>query len=469
MSKIAFGADPASRNVTRFLLILQMTGLLLVVCLRLLGLQLPALILSILTLILFLASLLWLYSRYRSTRVIQEKIKLERLYAKFEKNLQRDEDVIRAAILERERLVLEEREELAQARSTLQKEKVGQKYQALQEQNGTAESRARASKELLTRELTSFKPRLKQLAPLTFSRYLSRALSSDALAGGLLTVLLLGMQIVSSVSAAGIMPTAALLPPVPSPGQTELIPSPVPPALTDVPTLAFTPTAAPEMVLPSDTAQPADTAPVTLPAGLAACTAQNTTSESGLVVGVVDGDTIDVIINGQSQRVRYIGVNTPEQGQPFYEEALAFNQNLVLNKTVTLLKDTSEVDPYDRLLRYVVVEDIFVNQALVDMGYAEALAYAPDTACVSVLESAQHQAQTAKIGLWLATSATPAFLAPVTGGETAAPSCDPSYPGVCIPPAPPDLDCGDVDVERFQVVPPDPHSFDRDGDGVGCE
>lgn len=48
-------------------------------------------------------------------------------------------------------------------------------------------------------------------------------------------------------------------------------------------------------------------------------------------------------------------------------------------------------------------------------------------------------------------------------------NCDPSYPGVCIPPAPPDLDCKDIPFRRFEVRPPDPHWFDGDGDGVGCE
>lgn len=47
--------------------------------------------------------------------------------------------------------------------------------------------------------------------------------------------------------------------------------------------------------------------------------------------------------------------------------------------------------------------------------------------------------------------------------------CDPSYPDVCIPPAPPDLDCGDVPYRRFRVAGSDPHGFDRDGDGIGCE
>jgi micrococcal nuclease len=47
--------------------------------------------------------------------------------------------------------------------------------------------------------------------------------------------------------------------------------------------------------------------------------------------------------------------------------------------------------------------------------------------------------------------------------------CEPSYPDVCIPPSPPDLDCGDVANRRFTVYPPDPHRFDGDFDGVGCE
>lgn len=48
--------------------------------------------------------------------------------------------------------------------------------------------------------------------------------------------------------------------------------------------------------------------------------------------------------------------------------------------------------------------------------------------------------------------------------------CDESYPSVCIPAAPPDLDCGDIPHGRFQVLPPDPHGFDgKDNDGVGCE
>ena len=52
---------------------------------------------------------------------------------------------------------------------------------------------------------------------------------------------------------------------------------------------------------------------------------------------------------------------------------------------------------------------------------------------------------------------------------TAAPRCDSSYPGVCIPPPPPDLDCPEIPYRNFTVRPPDPHGFDGDHDGVGCE
>jgi len=48
-------------------------------------------------------------------------------------------------------------------------------------------------------------------------------------------------------------------------------------------------------------------------------------------------------------------------------------------------------------------------------------------------------------------------------------NCDPSYPDVCIPPYPPDLDCGEIQYTNFYVLQPDPHGFDRDKDGIGCE
>jgi hypothetical protein len=62
--------------------------------------------------------------------------------------------------------------------------------------------------------------------------------------------------------------------------------------------------------------------------------------------------------------------------------------------------------------------------------------------------------------------------APAEGSPTppaGGPNCSPAYPTVCIPPPPPDLNCGDVPYRRFTVLPPDPHHFDGDHDGIGCE
>jgi micrococcal nuclease len=358
-----------------------------------------------------------------------------------------------------------------------QLENIQQTYQALHAKNDAIHRKARTSKQLLEHEMLSFKARLRELASLTFPRYLGRALAPRGGAAALMAVALIVTQVVSSVSTTrSALGNVAL--PIPSasstpspllvtatePSTTTAAPSPIVTASAIramisslTPTIAVPPTATATQTLPSQ---------ATLPTTIASCVPQNTSRETGLVVGIVDGDTIDVRINGQDVRVRYIGVNTPEQDQPLYSEATAYNQKLVGDKTVTLVKDTSETDPFNRLLRYVIVGDTFVNNELVTMGYAEALAYAPDTACVSTFETAQRKAQLVKVGLW---SPTPEVYIPaITGGE-GTPACDLSYPGVCIPPAPPDLDCGDIQYRRFQVLPPDPHGFDRDGDGVGCE
>lgn len=62
-----------------------------------------------------------------------------------------------------------------------------------------------------------------------------------------------------------------------------------------------------------------------------------------------------------------------------------------------------------------------------------------------------------------------AILATTKSVNSQTEKCSPSYPGVCIAPGPPDLDCKDISYRRFQVLSPDPHRFDGDKDGIGCE
>ena len=222
-------------------------------------------------------------------------------------------------------------------------------------------------------------------------------------------------------------------------------------------------------------------------------TATPANEQTGKVVRILDGDTIDVEINGQVFRVRYIGINTPEKGRPCFTEATTANVGLVYNQTVRLVKDVSETDQYNRLLRYVYEGDVFVNAALVKQGYAEAVEYPPDTTQATYLESLEAEARAAGRGCYptgvfggasgqiIQPTSTPLAMPSNTAipptptipviqpTQPPAQNCDPSYPGVCIPPPPPDLDCGQIPFRNFQVLPPDPHHFDRDQDGIGCE
>ena len=102
--------------------------------------------------------------------------------------------------------------------------------------------------------------------------------------------------------------------------------------------------------------------------------------EVGLVVRVIDGDTIDVDLGDDVYRVRYVGANTPERDEACYSDATRANKNLVEGKEVTLIRDTSDTDQYDRLLRYVYVGNTFVNAQLIRDGWAEVVLYPPDDA-----------------------------------------------------------------------------------------
>jgi endonuclease YncB( thermonuclease family) len=113
---------------------------------------------------------------------------------------------------------------------------------------------------------------------------------------------------------------------------------------------------------------------------------------------VIDGDTIDVTMNGQSYRVRYVGMNTPEREEACYDAAKQANALLVEGKTVRLVKDVSEADVYGRLLRYVYVNGTFVNAALVQQGFAEVVSYPPDTTEFDYFKSLEIEATNAKRG-----------------------------------------------------------------------
>jgi micrococcal nuclease len=123
-------------------------------------------------------------------------------------------------------------------------------------------------------------------------------------------------------------------------------------------------------------------------------------------IRVIDGDTIEVRIDGDKYKVRYIGIDTPEMNdsrpdiRALADEATLVNKNLVDGKVVELEKDVSETDRYGRLLRYVFVGDVFVNAKLVALGYAQAVTYPPDVKYEDLFAQLQVQAEEAGLGLW---------------------------------------------------------------------
>lgn len=207
-------------------------------------------------------------------------------------------------------------------------------------------------------------------------------------------------------------------------------------------------------------------------------------TQSAVVTRVTDGDTIVVAVNGVQARVRYIGMDTLEPNDPdlalrrMADAATAANRALVDGRDVILERDVSETDRFDRLLRnvWVRLDDgalVMVGLELVRQGFAQLDTFPPDVKYVDVLRAVQDDAREAQVGLWAAAPSeaipipTPKSL--LDPGATGRDDCDDSYPEVCIPAYPPDLDCGDITERNFIVRGPDPHGFDRGGDGVGCE
>jgi len=125
----------------------------------------------------------------------------------------------------------------------------------------------------------------------------------------------------------------------------------------------------------------------------------------GTVVRVVDGDTIHVKLGDRIEKVRYIGVNTPELHgaggpQPGAAEAAALNRALVLGKRVRLELDVQPRDRYGRLLAYVWVGDLMVNAELVRRGYAQVMTVPPNVRYQALFLALEREARQAGRGLW---------------------------------------------------------------------
>lgn len=162
---------------------------------------------------------------------------------------------------------------------------------------------------------------------------------------------------------------------------------------------ATTPPTATSTPLPSDT-------PTVLPTATATPIPPVADAQLATVSRMVDGDTIHVQIDGIDQTVRYIGIDTPERGQPGYQAASEANWQLVEGQTIYLVKEISETDRNGRLLRQVYLADgRWVNGELVAQGWAQPVKYPPDLLKAAKLEALALEAAQAKRGFWSGTSA----------------------------------------------------------------
>jgi micrococcal nuclease len=131
----------------------------------------------------------------------------------------------------------------------------------------------------------------------------------------------------------------------------------------------------------------------------------------GDVVRVVDGDTIHVRVGERVEKVRYIGVNTPELRHPTRgeepggQEATAINRALVDGRRVRLELDVQERDRYQRLLAYVWVGERMVNAELLRRGYAQVMTVPPNVRHQQQFLGLERQARAAGRGLWRRTDA----------------------------------------------------------------
>ena len=176
---------------------------------------------------------------------------------------------------------------------------------------------------------------------------------------------------------------------------------------------------------------------------------------------IVDGDTLQI----EGYTIRLSLTNTPESNEIGFSEATKFTKKLcAVGSTITVDQDDKQpYDKYGRLLGLVYCDDKKLNSELLYNGHANIL--------IKYCHTSEFSDK-----IWAQQFGCPTINENKSGDSKVIPepsppkeNCDSSYPDVCMPPPPPDLDCGEIPYRNFKVLPPDPHKFDGDKDGIGCE
>ncbi len=195
------------------------------------------------------------------------------------------------------------------------------------------------------------------------------------------------------------------------------------------------------------------------------------------VLSVIDGDTIKVKFQQQTITVRLSCIDAPELKQKPWGELSTNRLKQLLPTGLPVTIRTVDQDKYGRTVAEVFDRGRSINLEMVRESYAVVYPKYLNNCATNTNQYliTEAQAKKNKLGFWNQ-------LQPVMPWDFRHPkhqvsvptspqreNCDRAYPDVCIPPYPPDLDCGDVPYKKFRVIPPNPHGFDRNRDGIGCE
>jgi micrococcal nuclease len=177
---------------------------------------------------------------------------------------------------------------------------------------------------------------------------------------------------------------------------------------------------------------------------------------TGKITQVIDGDTIKV--DGQS--IRFALASAPELDESGGTESKALIETLCpVGSTVLVDEDDGQTQgSYGRIIGMITCNEVNLNEELLNYGLGNLSSEFCDSSEFSTHRWAQKHGCTIN----------PPSESSASVQDTQN-NCDSSYPDFCIPSSPPDLDCKDIPQKRFTVLQPDPHRFDGDKDGIGCE
>lgn len=212
---------------------------------------------------------------------------------------------------------------------------------------------------------------------------------------------------------------------------------------------------------------------------LLASSASFATTSRVSVVSVGDGDTVRVKRGAETITVRLACIDSPESEQkPYGTFATERLKDLLPRGLQVGLRDAGK-DRYGRTVGEIFVDGKSINLQMVAEGYA--VVYGRYLRNCAENKSdylfAQSNAKANRLEFW--SQPNPVMPWDFRRGnkssrqqsveQTQSKECDAAYPDFCIPVGSPDLDCGEISQRNFTVLQPDPHGFDRDKDGVGCE